>query len=51
MVVGVGILVVIIVVVSIEAVHLVLLEAGEGVWAGWALVLELQTKVYEDLPD
>ena len=37
-VVGVGILVVIIVVVPIEAVNLVLLEAGEGVWAGWAVV-------------
>ena len=50
MVVGVGILVVIIVVVPIEAVNLVLLEAGEGVWAGWALVLELQTKVCKDFP-
>ena len=49
-VVGVGILVVIIVVVPIEAVNLVLLEAGEGVWAGWALALELQTMVCEDFP-
>ena len=50
MVVGVRILVVIIVVVPVEAVHLVPVEAGEGVWAGWALVLELQTKVCEDFP-
>ena len=48
MVVGVRILVVIIVVVPVEAVHLVPVEAGEGVWAGWAPVLELQMKVCED---
>ena len=44
MVVGVRILVIIIVVVPVEAVHLVPVEAGEGVWAGWALVLELQNQ-------